>query len=364
MATGKKGAKGNKTAHVLNLLTAPGEAAPPPAEEAAEGVPEAAPAASGRPLLPPILEVAQANDDTLAQQIQQALEEELSPPPAENSPVKEETPVVEDKPASGGKMSQDDIEKMLASMGAPADEPPTPEPEPAPAPQPASGGKMSQDDIEKMLASMGSPADEPPAPEPEPAPAPQPASGGKMSQDDIEKMLASMGAPADEPTAPEPEPAPAPQPASGGKMSQDDIEKMLASMGAPADEPPAPEPEPSPAPQPAAEEKPAAPVPPAAEAAPTPPPEDEDLAYINVMQILVEEKAPRYIKMFGLCPCKHCQADVMALTLSNLVPKYVVLPKRDRIPMLTVYEGRFNSTIFAQLTRACKVVMDHPHHNR
>ena len=288
MATGKKGAKGNKTAHVLNLLTAPGEAAPPPAEEAAEGVPEAAPAASGRPLLPPILEVAQANDDTLAQQIQQALEEELSPPPAENSPVKEETPVVEDKPASGGKMSQDDIEKMLASMGAPADEPPTPEPEPAPAPQPASGGKMSQDDIEKMLASMGAPADEPPAPEPEPAPAPQPA----------------------------------------------------------------------------AEEKPAAPVPPAAKAAPTPPPEDEDLAYINVMQILVEEKAPRYIKMFGLCPCKHCQADVMALTLSNLVPKYVVLPKRDRIPMLTVYEGRFNSTIFAQLTRACKVVMDHPHHNR
>ena len=288
MATGKKGAKGNKTAHVLNLLTAPGEAAPPPAEEAAEGVPEAAPAASGRPLLPPILEVAQANDDTLAQQIQQALEEELSPPPAENSPVKEETPVVEDKPASGGKMSQDDIEKMLASMGAPADEPPAPEPEPAPAPQPASGGKMSQDDIEKMLASMGAPADEPPAPEPEPAPAPQPA----------------------------------------------------------------------------AEERPAAPVPPAAEAAPTPPPEDEDLAYINVMQILVEEKAPRYIKMFGLCPCKHCQADVMALTLSNLVPKYVVLPKRDRIPMLTVYEGRFNSTIFAQLTRACKVVMDHPHHNR
>ena len=326
MATGKKGAKGNKTAHVLNLLTAPGEAAPPPAEEAAEGVPEAAPAASGRPLLPPILEVAQANDDTLAQQIQQALEEELSPPPAENSPVKEETPVVEDKPASGGKMSQDDIEKMLASMGAPADEPPTPEPEPAPAPQPPSGGKMSQDDIDKMLASMGTPAGEPPAPEPEPAPAPQPA--------------------------------------SGGKMSQDDIEKMLASMGAPADEPPAPEPEPSPAPQPAAEEKPAAPVPPAAEAAPTPPPEDEDLAYINVMQILVEEKAPRYIKMFGLCPCKHCQADVMALTLSNLVPKYVVLPKRDRIPMLTVYEGRFNSTIFAQLTRACKVVMDHPHHNR
>ena len=50
--------------------------------------------------------------------------------------------------------------------------------------------------------------------------------------------------------------------------------------------------------------------------------------------------------------------------LSNLVPKYVVLSKLDRIPMLTVYEGRYNSTIFAQLTRACKTVMDHPHHGR
>ena len=32
--------------------------------------------------------------------------------------------------------------------------------------------------------------------------------------------------------------------------------------------------------------------------------------------------------------------------------------------MLTVYESRYNSTIFAQLTRACKVVMDNPRHKR
>ena len=82
------------------------------------------------------------------------------------------------------------------------------------------------------------------------------------------------------------------------------------------------------------------------------------------MQVLVEEKAPRYIQKFGLCTCKKCAADVKALTLTNLIPKYVVLSKMDRIPMLTVYEGRFSSTIFAQLTRACKIVMDHPHHNR
>lgn len=237
MASGKKGAKGNKTAHVLNLLTAPGEAPPASAGESAGDAPATETAQpAGRPLLPPILEVAQANDNQLAQQIQQALEEEL-------------------------------------------------ETDAAPAPEPV------------------------PASEPAPAPAPEP-------------------------------PAP-----SGGKLSQDDIEKMLASMGAPAEEP-APAPVMPPAPK--APEKPI----------------EEDVTYINVMQTLVEEKALRYIKMFGLCDCKRCQADVKALTLSNLVPKYVVLSSTDRIPMLTVYEGRFNSTVVAQLTRSCKIVMDSPRHDR
>ena len=201
---------------------------------------------------------------------------------------------------------------------------------------------MSQDDIEKLLAAANAPAEQPVS-EPEPAPAPPTASGGKMSQDDIEKLLAAANAPAEQP-AQEPESAPAPPAASGGKMSQDDIEKLLAAANAPAEQP-AQEPE-KPAPRPPEEKA------------------EPDITYINVMQALVEEKAPRYIKKFGLCSCKQCEADVKALTLTNLVPKYVVLSKIDRIPMLTVYEGRYNSTIFAQLTRACKTVMDHPHHNR
>ena len=170
-----------------------------------------------------------------------------------------------------------------------------------------------------------------------------------MSQEEIEKLLSAAAAPAAEPA-----PAPAPAPA-GGKMSQAEIEKLLSAAAAPT-ETPAPAPAPAPAPQAApAAEKPA-PKPQA--------PKEEEISYTNIMQVLVEEKAPRYIKKFGLCTCKQCLADVKALTLTNLVPKYVVLSKLDRIPMLTVYEGRFNSTILAQLTRACKTVMDHPHHDR
>ena len=189
---------------------------------------------------------------------------------APEAPVNDEPAPAESSAPSGGKMSQEDIEKLLAA-NAPAEpaEPtePAPAPEPAPAESPApSGGKMSQEDIEKLLAA-NAPAE--PAEPTEPAPAPEPAessapSGGKMSQEDIEKLLAA-NAPAEpsepaEPTepaepVPAPEPAPAESPApSGGKMSQEDIEKLLAA-NAPAEpsEPAEPtEPaEPVPAPEPA-----------------------------------------------------------------------------------------------------------------
>ena len=189
---------------------------------------------------------------------------------APEAPVNDEPAPAESPAPSGGKMSQEDIEKLLAA-NAPAE--PAEPTEPAPAPEPAessapSGGKMSQEDIEKLLAANApaepaepaeptEPAEPVPAPEPAPAESPAP-SGGKMSQEDIEKLLAA-NAPAEpseptEPTesaepVPAPEPAPAESPApSGGKMSQEYIEKLLAA-NAPAEpsEPAAPAPEPAPA---------------------------------------------------------------------------------------------------------------------
>ena len=201
---------------------------------------------------------------------------------APEAPVNDEPALAESSAPSGGKMSQEDIEKLLAA-NAPAEpsepaeptEPaePVTAPEPAPAESPApSGGKMSQEDIEKLLAANApaepseptEPAEPVPAPEPAPAESSAP-SGGKMSQEDIEKLLAA-NAPAEpsepaEPTEPA-EPVPAPEPApvespapSGGKMSQEDIEKLLAA-NAPAEpsepaeptEPAEPVPTPEPAP--------------------------------------------------------------------------------------------------------------------
>ena len=112
-----------------------------------------------------------------------------------------------------------------------------------------------------------------------------------------------------------------------------------------------------------AQEAPAAPV---REDAPQEPfqEEEEQPSYINVMQILVEEKADEYMKMFGICCCDKCRVDVRAYALNHLPPKYVVLSQNERVPRLTVYESRFASDVTSQLIQACKQVMLTPHHSR
>lgn len=183
-----------------------------------------------------------------------------------------------------------------------------PEPEPAPEPEPV------------------------PEPEPELEPIPEPASGPEPVSEPVPQPEFT----------PEPKPQPAPEAAS-------EPEPEAETIPEPASEPePIPEPEPLPAPIPA----------------PHPAPDPNDLVVINIMEALVEEKAPRYIKMFGLCSCKRCEADVKALTLTNVQPAYIVRRRAEAHAMLTVYESRYNSTIFAQLTRACKAVMDSPRHDR
>ena len=157
--------------------------------------------------------------------------------------------------------------------------------------------------------------------------------------------------------APEPEPAPAAQAAP-------EPEPAPAAQAAP---------EPEPAPAPESTPEPAHPAPPLPSLTreqyrpdfrgPAPTPQSgSDLLYVNIMQTIVESMAPRYIKRFGVCKCSRCAADVKALTLTNLAPKYAVFHRRDRIPMLTVYENRYGSLIAAQLTKACSIVKINPHH--
>lgn len=141
------------------------------------------------------------------------------------------------------------------------------------------------------------------------------------------------------------------------------LEDALASELSPAAQPePAPVRQEAAAPQSEPQPEPAAQV--QSSQAPDPVPEEQHMGYINVMQVLVQEKATKYMQMFGLCTCKRCVQDVEALALNHLPPKYVVMAEHEMIPKLTFYEGKYSSDITAQLLQACKKVMATPHHNR
>lgn len=117
--------------------------------------------------------------------------------------------------------------------------------------------------------------------------------------------------------------------------------------------------------------------PPAAEAIPAPveaaPPQPEpqspeqhdrmeEVTYLNVMQALVEDRVDKLMERFHMCTCPRCRTDVVALTLSSLPAKYIVVPESEGIPMLSVYEGRYEAAVTAQLMWACQKVSAHPRH--
>lgn len=90
---------------------------------------------------------------------------------------------------------------------------------------------------------------------------------------------------------------------------------------------------------------------------------DAHTTYVNVMETLVEEKANKYIDMFGLCKCHRCIADVKAYALNHLTPKYVVMRTGEVIPRITLYENQFSAVVTAQILNACKIVMASPRHD-
>ena len=92
-------------------------------------------------------------------------------------------------------------------------------------------------------------------------------------------------------------------------------------------------------------------------------PSEPALVCLNVMEALVEEKADRYIEMFGLCNCPRCSMEVRALALTSLPALYVVVPPHEVNFRLAIYEPRYSAAIIAQLVHACKVVMENPRHD-
>ncbi len=91
-------------------------------------------------------------------------------------------------------------------------------------------------------------------------------------------------------------------------------------------------------------------------------PKASTFKYLNVMEHVVENIARDYIGRLGGCTCEHCIADVTALTLNKLTPKYVVVEPPAASPLLNFYSSRFAPQVIVELTKSCFIVKENPHH--
>ena len=248
-----------------------------------------------------------------------------------------------------------------AAQPAEAAVPPTPTAAaPAPAPAPAESAPQSAPPTSPIIASLSSDhaissqikdalassleeiaesepvAETPPAPVVEEVPQPEPVA--ETSPAPVVEEVPQPEPVAETPPAPVVEEVPQPEPV--------------------AETPPAPVVEEVPQPEPVAE-TPSAPI---AEEPAAEKPDEEEVICANIMEILVERKAETYMELFGLCCCDRCKMDVQALALTELPAKYVVMAKNELPLRLSLYEGRMNTAVTAQILRACKVVLAEPRH--
>lgn len=98
------------------------------------------------------------------------------------------------------------------------------------------------------------------------------------------------------------------------------------------------------------------------ESSSAPEPEKPTFKYLNVMEHVVQNKVHEYAAKFDTCCCGHCIADITALTLTNLPPKYVVVKPPTASPLLNFYMNRYSQQVIVEITKACFTVKQNPHH--
>lgn len=107
------------------------------------------------------------------------------------------------------------------------------------------------------------------------------------------------------------------------------------------------------------------PAPAVTESIPEPEPEisADDFKFVNVMDIVVEDRLTEFIERFRVCQCNRCRLDTKALAMSNLPSKYIVTLESSITPLMSFYKNKYSINIITELTKACLAVLENPRHS-
>lgn len=84
--------------------------------------------------------------------------------------------------------------------------------------------------------------------------------------------------------------------------------------------------------------------------------------YYNVMETLVVDKLNEIWDSLDCCKCDKCRNDIIACTLNQMSPKYVVSPEGELYVRLSILSAEHEFEIVKAIAKATKMVREHPKH--
>lgn len=82
----------------------------------------------------------------------------------------------------------------------------------------------------------------------------------------------------------------------------------------------------------------------------------------NYMEDVVAHKTDDLLKIMNICKCEKCRADIMAIALNKLPPKYVVTDKGELFSKVRELEQQFEVDVEMEVIKAAVFVGKNPRH--
>ncbi len=91
---------------------------------------------------------------------------------------------------------------------------------------------------------------------------------------------------------------------------------------------------------------------------------EDDTTFINVMEHYVKACVKKTAEELGACCCQICFANMCALALNSLEPKYVTTKKGELLLDVEAAELKNQTAVLVAATKAVIKVKANPHHEQ
>lgn len=82
----------------------------------------------------------------------------------------------------------------------------------------------------------------------------------------------------------------------------------------------------------------------------------------NLMEVMVRNALRECKSSLNGCTCEQCLEDIVALSLNQLPPRYVVTKKGELLSKVSMLENQFHVDIISHIVKNNEIVQKNPRH--